>query len=486
MGTSFTADWRLALGALFATACLAILFVAFPSNNLLIAAAIIAVPAFLIAAVSHPELFLVGCAFMPQWKNAWPLDRFASVGDLTLVMLLGLLLGILWRTLRYVGRIERDSLPELFRGQWLVLLAYGLFAGAVLASYAYTTAPNYGGVKLVRFLLIGTLFLYSGIILVRNEEEFRRIAGIFVLAACVTSFQMVFHLEHRAVGEETDITRIGAGWLLGMGILLLLGYPIVRNSRRYLFCVIMALPLLSAGLIASASRGPMVALTVALLLTMFWFAKRQFVAIRVWVALLLVGSCVASFFYLRHMDPDKYNAKLNEMIALSSGHSGSGSGAKRLDFYSRTMAAIPENLWLGQGVGSWSAFYYGHDARGYPHNLLLETMFEEGVLGASLFLLFLGLLAIAIRRMLVATDSQYGVLAGLLVYCVSVSMFSGDLDDNRILWLWAGVILAVCRNAYLESRRRRLLARYQRPMENPVQALSTARSVFAHPQAIKG
>jgi len=486
MGPSFTPDWRLAIGALFATGCLAILFVAFPSNNLLIAAAIIAVPVFLIAAVSHPELFLVGCAFMPQWKNAWPLNHFASVGDLTLVMLLGLLLGILWRTLRHVGRMERDNLPELFRGQWLVISAYVLFAGAVLASYAYTTAPNYGGVKLARFLLIGTLFLYSGMILVRDEEQFRRIASLFVLAACVTAFQMVFHLQQRAAGEETDITRIGAGWLLGMGILLLLGYPIVRNRRRYLVCVVAALPLLSAGLIASASRGPMVSLAIALVFTMFWFAKRQFATIRVWVAVLLVGSCVASFFYLRHMDPDKYNAKLSEMIALSSGHQGSGSGAKRLDFYSRTMTAIPENLWLGQGIGSWSVFYYGRDTRDYPHNLLLETMFEEGVLGASLFLLFLGLLAIAIRRMLAATDSQYGVLAGLLVYCVSVSMFSGDLDDNRILWLWAGVILAVCRNAYLESRRRSLLKRYQRPMDSPVPALSTARSVFAHPQAIKG
>ncbi len=486
MGASFTPDWRLALGALFATGCLAILFLAFPSSNLLIAAAIIAVPVFLIAAVSYPELFLVGCAFIPQWKDAWPLDRFASVGDLTVVMLLGLLVGILWRTLRHLGRMERDNLSQLFRGQWLVLSAYILFAAALLASYAYTSAPSYGGVKLIRFLLIGSLFLYSGIVLVRDEDKFRRVALLFVLAACVTAAQMIFHLEHRAVGDETDITRIGAGWLLGMSILLLLGYPIVRNSKRYMICVIVALPVLSAGLIASASRGPMVSLAIALALTMFWFAKRQFATIRVWVTVLLLGSCVASFFYLRHMDPDKYNAKLSEMIALSSGHRAAGSGAKRLDFYSRTMTAIPENLWLGQGIGSWSVFYYGRDTRGYPHNLLLETMFEEGLLGASLFLLFIGFLALAIRRMLVVTDSQYGVLAGLLFFCVSVSMFSGDLDDNRILWLWAGVILAVCRNAYLESRRRSLLKRYQRPMDSPAPALSTARSVFAHPQAIKG
>jgi hypothetical protein len=72
---------------------LAVIFVGFPDNNVLIVAALIAIPAFVIAAAWHPELFFVGCAFMPQWKNAWPLNRFASIGDLTLVMLLGLLVG---------------------------------------------------------------------------------------------------------------------------------------------------------------------------------------------------------------------------------------------------------------------------------------------------------------------------------------------------------------------------------------------------------
>jgi len=485
MNAPFAHDWRLTFVVLFGVGCLAVIFVGFPRNNLLVLAALVAIPVFLITAGRRPELFLVGCAFMPQWKNAWPLDRFASVGDLTLVMLLGLLVGILWRTLRHVGRMERDHLSELFRGQWLILSVYILFAAAVLASYAYTSAPNYGGVKLLRFLLIGTLFLYSGIVLVRDEETFRRIALLFVLAACVTAIQMIFHLEHRAVGAETDITRIGAGWLLGMSILLLLGYPVLRNSRHHLFLIIFALPLMSAGLIASASRGPIVSLAIALTLTLFWFSKRLFASIRIWVAALLVGSCVASFFYLRHVDPDKYNAKLGEMIQLSSGHSTSGSGAKRLDYYSRTLAALPENFWLGQGVGSWSVFYFGRDTRDYPHNLFLETMFEEGVVGQVLLLLFLYLLAVAIQRTLITTNSQYGVLAGLLIYCVSVSMFSGDLDDNRLLWLWAGIIMAVCRNASLQSRRSRLLERYKQNAVSlvPAPAMTRRRSIFAHPQA---
>jgi len=307
-----------------------------------------------------------------------------------------------------------------------------------------------------------------------------------VISACVTAVQMVFHLEHRGAGAETDITRIGAGWLIGMSILLLLGYPIVRDARRNLYLIVVALPLLSAGLIASAARGPMVSLAIALPLTLLWFSKQRLAGVRIWVAALLIGSCVASYFYLRHTDPDKYNAKLSEMIQLSTGRSASGSGVKRFSFYTRTLAAIPDNLWLGQGVGSWSIFYYGKDTRDYPHNLFLETTFEEGLVGQLLLLLFLGFLAMATRRMLKTTKLQYGVLAGLLIYCVSVSMFSGDLDDNRILWLWAGITMAICRNAYLESRRRSLLDRYNRNVESAVPAIRSRQSIFAHPQVLKG
>jgi len=328
--------------------------------------------------------------------------------------------------------------------------------------------------------------LFSGIVLVRDEMEFRRMSLLFVLAACLTAVQMIFHLEHRVVGAETDITRIGAGWLLGMGILLLVGYRNVRNARSNLILILVALPVLSAGLIASAARGPMVSLAIALPLTLLWFSNQRFSAVRIWVAALLIGSCVGSYVYLRHVDPDKYSSKLSEMILLSRGESGSGSGAKRLGFYSRTLAAIPDNLWLGQGVGSWSVFYYGRDTRDYPHNLFLETTFEEGVVGEALLLLFLCLLAMATRRMLKTTKLQYGVLAGLLLYCVSVSMFSGDLDDNRILWLWAGITLAICRNAFLESRRGGLLNRYSRNAESPVPAMRSTQSIFVHPQALKG
>ena len=77
-------------------------------------------------------------------------------------------------------------------------------------------------------------------------------------------------------------------------------------------------------------------------------------------------------------------------------------------------------------------------------------------------------------------------LRGYLTYCLVVSMFSGDLDDNRILWLWAGITMAVCRNAYLESRRRSVLNLYRLDAVSQVAEINATNSNFVHPQTLKG
>jgi O-antigen ligase len=76
---------------------------------------------------------------------------------------------------------------------------------------------------------------------------------------------------------------------------------------------------------------------------------------------------------------------------------------------------------------------------------LLEIAFEEGLIGLTAFLILLGLVAAAIIRMLRTSRSHFLVLGQLVLYCLIISLFSGDLDDNRLLWLWIGVTLSICR-----------------------------------------
>ena len=449
MSLESTFPWKLSLVALLLATCLILACLIAPMRAAILVGAVIGFVVFCMIALRHPEVFLVACVFMPQWKTAWPLSLVDRSVDLTLVMLGGLLIGTAWRLLKHVSGLDRRSVADLFRGQWLVISSYCLFCFVVALSYMYTTAPHYGETKLLRFLLIGTLFLVSGLVLINQEIDFRRFSFLFVGCGFVTAIQMVLHLKQRAVGAEGDITRIGAGWLMGMSLLLLVCYPFFEKAKHNSILMAIGLPFLSGGLIASAARGPIVSVALILPLTYFWFSGRRLVAGRAFLAGLLLLSCVGSYAYLRHADPDKYSSKISELLELSKGDSASGSGAKRINFYRTTLAAIPDHFWFGNGVGSWSVFYYGKDAREYPHNLFLETTFEEGIVGQLSLFLFLTLVIVSSYLNLTRGNRQFGVLIGLLLYSLLISMFSGDLDDNRLLWFWTGVTLAACRNTSL-------------------------------------
>ena len=368
--------------------------------------------------------------------------------DLTLGMLLCLAAGLAWRTvMMWFGRMGYGEIRAMFSRHLSHILAFLVFAGLVTASYFYTSAPDYGGTKLTRFLLIGTLLFLAPFFIIFTEDDFRHFARIFIGFSAITAVQLIGNLEIRSQDSDGDITRIGAGWLMGMAILLLLFYPLSRIRQRQRVLLILLLPLFSFGLMASAARGPIFGLTIAALIGMATLLKEGRLRATTAAALLLflVAGVGGAYLVLRQTDLGKYTAKAGELELLFTEGAASGTAANRMGFYQATISAIPNQPLLGSGIGSWSTFYYGNDQRNYPHNLLLEIAFEEGLVGLTAFLALLLLVGVSIVRMLRASRSHFLALALLVLYCLIVSLFSGDLDDNRVLWLWIGVTLAVCR-----------------------------------------
>jgi O-antigen ligase len=398
-------------------------------------------------AVRFPECFLVAAIFAPQWKTFWVFRSLGQFADLTIAMLLCLAGGLLWRTMMMFGRLRYGQIRALFSRQLGQILAYLVFAALVAASYFYTSAPDYGGSKLLRFLLIGTLLFIAPFFIIFNEEDFRRFARLFVGFSALTAIQLITNLEARSQDAENDITRIGAGWLMGMAILLLLFYPLARNRRWHRALLLFLVPLFMAGLMASAARGPMVAVSIAALVGAATLLKegKLRVVTAVFLLFILVTGIGGAYLVLRQFDIGKYTAKAGELEVLFTQGSSSGSAGKRVDFYRATLAALPNQPLLGTGIGSWSTFYFGNDQRNYPHNLFLEIAFEEGLVGLAAFLALLALVGVSVYRMLNASRSHFLVLGLLVLYCLIISLFSGDLDDNRLLWLWIGITLSICR-----------------------------------------
>jgi O-antigen ligase len=403
---------------------------------------------FVLVAARFPEIFLVAAIFMPQWKASWPFSLIDTSGYLTVVMLAGLALGIALICFR-IG-LERDNwtFESVFFKQRHVLLLFGVFVAIMALSYFYTDAPSYGAAKVARVFFIGGLFLLSPLVLMRTEKAFQRFAQLFVGFALITAIQMIVGVKSHTTAQDTDITRIGAGWLMGMALFLILFYSVFDSRASHKVYFALALPLLASGLVASAARGALVSFAAILPLALL-IGPRQRQRGMTWV-LILMGVCAfGAFLYLRTSDPDKYNAKVRELEELSQGRSTGGSADKRFTFYRDTAQAIPEHLLMGKGVGSWSVFFYGNDFRAYPHNMVLEITFEEGLVGLAALVAFLIGVGYAAYRTYQLCGPQYAVLPILILYELIVSMFSGDLDDNRLLWLWAGVVLAICRNVYL-------------------------------------
>jgi O-antigen ligase len=446
-------------------------------SPLLLFAAVIAVSGAIAAAFYWPAAFLVLPIFAPQFKSLPGLGSVQSKVDLTLLALCCAALAIL---LHSILGSQRDQLtPSRFSGSAKQITAFVFFAMIVAASYLYTPAPEYGGVKLIRFLLIGTFFLLAPLYLIREEEDFRHFALTFVLFAILQSFLLFVRVgQVSASPEDADVTRIGAGWLVAMAILLLLFYRVVLSSFWRKTLIIFALPCLIGGLIASASRGAVFSVALASIILAFKVSRGR-KKIGVAAVLVFVMICAAgAFYFLRGMGNGKYSEKLSELIALSQGQETYGSGGERLAFYAAALREIPQRPLQGIGVGGWSVYYYGIDARRYPHNLFLEISVEEGLIGVLGFCIFLWAIWRANRELWEITGVHFAVLSGLLIFALTSSMFSGDLDDDRLLWLWSGMVLAmlhfarvqIAQLSFVQQMSQQMNSWQQRPRVDPSMA----------------
>jgi O-antigen ligase len=435
-------EWKLTAAILALASCLVLIaFIQGLSVLLFIGGGLGAV-IFLWMAFRYPVLFLVAVLIMPQLKDYWPLQPLDRVADLTVVMLVGLSLGVGWKLLKFAARMDNGPRLSLSKLPKWPMIGFGVFALVVALSYTYTPAVSYGGTELLRFLGIGTLLLISPFVLIRTEEDLRRFVVLFLAAGGILALQMILHLEDRQSTSDQDITRIGAGWLMGMLILLALYYHPFRRAKHNTIQAWVLVPIFSFALIASAARGPIIGLLVVLILNLVTSTR---MLSRIVITVLLLGvSTAAAFAVFSQIDPGKYNSKLSEIVDLVEGKAASGSAVQRLKYYRQTLAALPNHPFFGEGVGSWSVFYYGTDKRAYPHNLLLQIAFEQGLLGVcamGFFLITVGAVGVRLIR---RTGTRYAVFPSLVLFCAIVSMFSGDLDDNRVLWYWTGITLAVC------------------------------------------
>ncbi len=111
---------------------------------------------------------------------------------------------------------------------------------------------------------------------------------------------------------------------------------------------------------------------------------------------------------------------------------------------------------VGEGPAGYGILFPWRNVK-YPHNLPLEILAEFGLIGMAVFLVHIttiGKETILRLKSGLSTEEQLWLAATLTM--AASTMFSGDLNDNRMLWF-----LMSCLLASINVRRREQMAQHQ-------------------------
>jgi O-antigen ligase len=321
-----------------------------------------------------------------------------------------------------------------------VIFAQLAFYVWIVATLTYTQSQTYCFIKTGMFLtdVIALLFplLYRGF-------NFRRFLSWFVyigtglisiytlLLPKLFSSYMRFYSNREFIIKYLDI-----GYLSGLNVLLIaFAFPRMKRITRILLIGVNALSLL-----VTAARGPIVFLSLVLLVKLMVEAVRFFRTSwtfsfkNIFYLLVGLGLLGAGASYMA----DKYSALLERTVRrlLLLLDPSSSSVAKRLSQIDFSLDHIFHNaasFLFGTGIGSFGIIYDGIDQRQYPHNVILEIWFELGVIGVILFLV---MLLIYFKK--ICFNFNFVLI---FTYLMLNSMKSYSLMDSRLMFGILGIIL---------------------------------------------
>jgi len=404
---------------------------------------------FLLLGFLYPWVIMAALLATPVFKLAliFYLPFFRVVDPTALVCALALLLG-LWNYFR------RARLGRPLMIPWPMLLCMVGLAGMLFVGLLYTTAPDYGFRKALRFAGISIPFLLLPSFYVRCKEDGHAMIKMVILVGAVTALFLIWK-------QESEVARhVTGGWgrtkvlggaagisaqIVGLSILTVLtAFSVKGSSSRFLrYAGLIGLPLGLAAVLLSGSRASLLYLLfVAAFLPLLSGARQRGRAMFV-LALVVPVVLIGVFSFLARGGWD-----------LAPRWTGFIEGrGTAIQSRTRLWAFVGETWWMrpvmGHGSGSFAMDYMGVDDTEAPHNIIVEALYEEGLVGAGILLLFFGLVARTALRGLaqIPEDSPRDrllVVAPLVMvlFLGLRSMSSVDIEQMRFLYLACGLLHA--------------------------------------------
>jgi O-antigen ligase len=311
----------------------------------------------------------------------------------------------------------------------------GLFFLAMAPALSNPAASPYASEKALNLFTLTLLAAVAPLVLVTARVAATyALASVGVLGASVAAISVVAgnrtEFTNRLVLGDEGSAPIAVGRLVGLAVIVLLAVALYGSRfRRF---ALFGVGICGAALVLTLSQGPLLAASLGCMVVLLggWRLDRRFSLRAITVLTAMSVSAVVAVSFL--------TAQQGAQIATVG-----TSEEERLRMWTHVLNESGSSA-LGRGIGSFAA-----DAdftADYPHNLLLEILFETGWFAT---LVTLALIVIGLRSAYAESRrSIVGVTTcAVLVATVINAMVSGDVNGNRPMLVFIGVALALRRSS---------------------------------------
>lgn len=343
--------------------------------------------------------------------------------DITIVAAILVVVDLLYNLTSKQIRLKLDADKVFF-----ITLLF-LFYMTMVLTLSYTHSETFGFIKTLLFSLTFLAFIYPLFIRKFHIDLFVKILLYTTIPAALW-FIAVKHLYWTGykdqIGEHFE-PLLGAYIGLSINIVFLVFYYTIINKKLKLVLGLLIL------ILALGSRG---AFLFSLLIVIAFKYKDIITAISRPRLSARVSKGTIAFFLV--VIPALYFVRDTLITGLKFGlarfqsmqnFGQDNSSNERIEFYQFSITKIFDSVnsfFFGYGVGSFGVIFNGIDSKLIPHNVFLESLFELGLLGTILLMMFTILPFFLKNRIL--------IFRMMALFFLLDSMKSGGLHEMRYMF----------------------------------------------------
>jgi len=374
-----------------------------------------------------------------------------EVVDITVIATL-----IIWLGLVKILLQGNWKLPSEPKSIVYLFLIFGLFLSI---SYIYTASPDYGFRKILRFNTFAVTMFITPLLIIKSPADSKRLLSYFyfllVIIIGIMLLQFVYFLKwgdfaivlaywNRISIPGANPIQVSRYLAIGAAMMIAL---LIRNKPSQSLHYFSILFMILLSIILSGSRGPLVSIIIGSIVYAILYERKH--SSRIFgYGILAIGTIITLLLLLPESLTQRFfDISQGSVIMTQQGVRRISTIATRFEFWSMSLQAWFSSItsfFIGLGAGGFSSLFIWRDWRWYPHNLIFEIIAELGMVGLVIGVLFIiksyQIINKGIQRGSFTDHSALWV-AGTVVMFIA-AQFSGDINDNRILWMFIGISIA--------------------------------------------